>query len=66
MIFAGVNGYLDKLSVADVGRFEQGLLGYMRSEGKDVLETIRKEKAISDDTKAKLTAAIDAYAKTFA
>ena len=58
VIFAGVNGYLDK--------FEQGLLGYMRSEGKDVLDTIRKEKAISDDTKAKLKAAIDTYAKTFA
>jgi F-type H+-transporting ATPase subunit alpha len=38
VIFAGVNGYLDKLAVGDVGKFEQGLLGYMRSEGKDVLE----------------------------
>ena len=45
VIFAGVNGYLDKLAVGDVGKFEQGLLAYMRSEGKDVLEAIRKEKA---------------------
>ncbi|MEP3437606.1 MAG: F0F1 ATP synthase subunit alpha [Hoeflea sp.] len=66
VIFAGVNGYLDKIGVKEVGKFEQGLLGYMRSEGKDVLDTIRKEKAISDDTKAKLKAAIDTYAKTFA
>ncbi|OCW59043.1 F0F1 ATP synthase subunit alpha [Hoeflea olei] len=66
VIFAGVNGYLDKLPVGDVGRFEQGLLAYMRSEGKDVLETIRKEKALSDDTRSNLKAAIDAYAKTFA
>ena len=66
VIFAGVNGYLDKIAVKQVGKFEQGLLGYMRSEGKDVLDTIRKEKAISDDTKAKLKAAIDTFAKTFA
>ncbi|MDP2120234.1 MAG: F0F1 ATP synthase subunit alpha [Hoeflea sp.] len=66
VIYAGVNGYLDKLAVGDVGKFEQGLLGYMRSEGKDVLETIRKEKALSDDTRSKLKAAIDTYAKTFA
>jgi F-type H+-transporting ATPase subunit alpha len=66
VIFAGVNGYLDKLAVGDVGKFEQGLLGYMRSEGKDVLETIRKEKALSDDTRSKLKEAIDTYAKTFA
>ncbi|HKT61662.1 MAG TPA: F0F1 ATP synthase subunit alpha, partial [Gemmatimonadales bacterium] len=49
VIFAGVNGYLDKIAVSDVGKFEQGLLSYMRSEGKDILETIRKDKAISDD-----------------
>jgi F-type H+-transporting ATPase subunit alpha len=66
VIFAGVNGYLDKLTVAQVGKFEQGLLGYMRSEGKPVLDGIRKEKALSDDLRAKLKSAIDAFAKTFA
>jgi F-type H+-transporting ATPase subunit alpha len=34
VIFAGVNGYLDNLAVGDVGKFEQGLLGYMRSEAR--------------------------------
>ncbi len=66
VIFAGVNGYLDKLAVSDVGRFEQGLLGHMRSEGSDVLEAIRTEKAISDDVKSKLKDTIDTFAKTFA
>ncbi|MDW9779366.1 F0F1 ATP synthase subunit alpha [Sinorhizobium meliloti] len=66
VIFAGVNGYLDKLPVSDVGKFEHGLLSYLRSEGKAVLDTIRTEKAISDDTKAKLKGAIDSFAKSFA
>ncbi|MCO5161752.1 MAG: F0F1 ATP synthase subunit alpha [Mesorhizobium sp.] len=66
VIFAGVNGYLDKLALNQVGKFEQGLLGYMRSEGKEVLDTIRTEKQISDGTREKLKAAIDAFAKTFA
>ncbi|KQZ28434.1 ATP synthase subunit alpha [Mesorhizobium sp. Root552] len=66
VIFAGVNGYLDKLSVSDVGKFEQGLLAHMRSAGKDVLGAIRKEKALSDDLRGKLKAEIDAFAKTFA
>jgi len=65
VIFAGVQGYLDKLSVAQVGKFEQGLLTHMRTEGKGVLEAIRKEKALSDDLRAKLKAEIDAFAKTF-
>ena len=66
VIFAGVNGYLDKVAVADVGKFEQGLLSYMRGEGKPILDAIRTEKQVSDDTKAKLKAALDAYAKSFA
>ena len=66
VIFAGVNGYLDDLNVTDVGKFEEGLLAHMRSDAKDVLDTIREEKALSDETTAKLTAALDAYAKSFA
>ena len=66
MIFAGVNGYLDKLVLNQVGKFEQGLLAHMRTEGKDVLEAIRKEKALSDDLRAKLKGHIDAFAKNFA
>ncbi|WP_269932010.1 F0F1 ATP synthase subunit alpha [Aminobacter sp. HY435] len=66
VIFAGVNGYLDKLALNQVGKFEQGLLAYMRSEGKDVLDGIRTEKALSDDLRGKLKGHIDAFAKNFA
>ncbi|MCO5733603.1 F0F1 ATP synthase subunit alpha [Rhizobium sp. SSA_523] len=66
VIFAGVNGYLDKLPVAQVGKFEQGLLNYLRTEGKDILDTIRTEKQLSDDTRAKLKSALDSFSKTFA
>ncbi|MFZ1773470.1 MAG: F0F1 ATP synthase subunit alpha, partial [Rhizobiaceae bacterium] len=65
VIFAGVNGYLDKLAVNQVGKFEQGLLGHMRSTGKAVLEAIRNDKQITDDTKAKLKSEIEAFAKSF-
>ncbi|MER9216422.1 F0F1 ATP synthase subunit alpha [Mesorhizobium sp. M0663] len=66
VIFAGVNGYLDKLAINQVGKFEHGLLSHMRSAGKDVLDGIRQEKALSDDLRARLKAEIDAFAKTFA
>jgi F-type H+-transporting ATPase subunit alpha len=66
VIFAGVNGYLDKLTVPQVSKFEQGLLSYMRTTGKAVLDGIRKEKQLTDDLRAKLKAEIDGFAKTFA
>ncbi|MCF4100023.1 F0F1 ATP synthase subunit alpha [Maritalea mediterranea] len=66
VIYAGVNGYIDKIAVREVQKFEAGLLSALRSKHKDLLDTIAKEKALSDDLKAKLDAAIADYAKTFA
>ncbi|MCB1387258.1 MAG: F0F1 ATP synthase subunit alpha, partial [Nitratireductor sp.] len=66
VIFAGVNGYLDKLPVSSVGKFERGLLAHMNNSHADILDAIRTEQALTDAIKEKLTAAIDAYAKSFA
>jgi len=66
VIFSGVKGYLDNIAIADIGRFEAGLLDTLRGSGKDILAAIRDEKAISDKTDEKLHAAIGAYAKSFA
>ncbi|MFN7177159.1 MAG: F0F1 ATP synthase subunit alpha [Thermaurantiacus sp.] len=65
-IFAGTNGYLDQLPVADVGRFEEMMLAYMRAEHGGVLQTIRSSGDLSDETRALLKAALDSFAKTFA
>ncbi|HEY4076002.1 MAG TPA: F0F1 ATP synthase subunit alpha [Rhizomicrobium sp.] len=65
VIFAGGQGFLDDLPVNQVGPFERGLLGALRSKNADILATIAKEKALSDDLRAKLKAAIEAFKKTF-
>ncbi len=65
-IYAGVNGYLDPLNVSDVGRFEEELLRNVREKHADILESIRTEKEISDETGEKLKNAVDAFAKAFA
>ncbi len=66
VIYAGVNGYLDKLSTADVGRFEEELLRTFRDAHTGLLETIRNDKALSDETQAKLKDAVEGFTKAFA
>ncbi|ETX27588.1 F0F1 ATP synthase subunit alpha [Roseivivax isoporae] len=67
VIFAGTNGYLDKLPVGDVGRFERGLLTFLRSKKKDVLDWITNEDPkIKGDAANKIKAALDEYAADFA
>ena len=66
VLFAGVNGYLDKIALGNIGRFESGLLDTLRGSGKAILDTIRAEKKISDDTQTKLKDAVETFAKSFA
>jgi F-type H+-transporting ATPase subunit alpha len=66
VIYAGVNGYLDPIAVDRVRAFEDGLLSLMRSKHGDILEDIRKTGDLTDATAAKLKAAVDGYAKSFA
>ena len=66
VIYAGVNGYLDNIPTADVGRFEDEVLRAFRDKYVDILNTIRDEQKISDDTGSKLKNAMEAFAKAFA
>ncbi|PCH45506.1 MAG: F0F1 ATP synthase subunit alpha [Hyphomicrobiales bacterium] len=65
VLYAGVNGYLDKLEVSQVGAFEAGLLASMRTDHKDILKDIAKKKALDDDIIGRIKSALDAFAKGF-
>jgi len=66
VIFAGTDGYLDKLPIDRVKDFEQGLLSHMRGKREDILDWITKEDPkIKGDAADKLKAAIDEYAADF-
>ena len=66
VIYCGVNGYLDTLELADVGRFEDDFLRHMRDNHADILSTIASEKELSDETEGKLKDVVDGFAKAFA
>ncbi len=66
VIYAGVRGYLDELPLGDVTRFEQAYLSEVRAKGKDILEAIRSEQALTADIEEKLKAFLSSFVKTFA
>jgi F-type H+/Na+-transporting ATPase subunit alpha len=65
VIFAGTNGYLDGISVRDVGRFESSMLGAMRERAPDILSGLRDEKQLTDGIKDKLKSFLDDFTKSF-
>lgn len=67
VLYAGTKGYLDKIAVRDVGRFEKGLLAHMRKDHADVLDYISKEDPkIKGEAEEKIKAAVQSFAKDFA
>ncbi len=65
-IYAGTNGYIDTVPVADVNRYEAAMLAFLRDKHAGVLGAIRDSRELGKDTEAKLKAALDEFAKTFA
>ena len=67
VIYAGTKGYLDNVPVRDVGKWEAGLLSFMRSQHGDLLDWLtREDPKIKGEAEDRLKAVLDAYAKTAA
>jgi F-type H+/Na+-transporting ATPase subunit alpha len=64
-IFAGTRGYLDKVDVAQVTRYEAAMLGELRSSKPGILEAIRGKRELATDTEKELSSFLDGFTKTF-
>jgi F-type H+-transporting ATPase subunit alpha len=67
VLYAGTHGYLDKIRVDDVTRFETDLLAYLRTSETELLDYITTEDPkIKGEAEDRVKTAIDAFAKNFA
>ena len=66
VIFAGTQGYLDKIAKNKVGHFEREFLRKLHADHGDILKTIRDTSKLEKDTEEKLKAVLDTFTKNFA
>ncbi|KCZ49160.1 MULTISPECIES: F0F1 ATP synthase subunit alpha [unclassified Hyphomonas] len=66
VIYAGTRGYLDKVELKDVTRYEKELLAHLRGANKDLLAKIAAEKALTDEIEAEIKKALDDFTSKFA
>ena len=65
-IYAGTKGYLDNIEVADVGRYETGLVAHLRSNNSDLLSDItNNDRKVKGELEDSIKAALDAFSKDF-
>ena len=65
MIFAASNGYLDVIPETDVTRYEKECLQFFHGKHSGIIASLKKDKAVKDDTKKSLTAAMDEFKAIF-
>src|SRR5260221_10438366 len=63
VIFAGVRGYLDRVAIGDITRFEQSYRAELKAKAPDILDAVRKDREISNATEEKLKGFLDQFLK---
>ena len=65
ILFAGTQGYLDEFQVADIRAFEVGLYKYFDAAQTALMDDLTKKKALDDDLRSRLHAALKEYSENF-
>merc|ERR1712224_1011037 len=60
-IYAGVRGYLDKIATKEIPVFEAKWLEFVKANKADILASIKAEGKLSDETDAKMKAAMEEF-----
>jgi len=65
IIFAANNGFLDDYQIAALKRYEPELYAFFDNRQADLLAVLRDKKAIDDELKGKIVAALEQFKKEF-
>jgi F-type H+-transporting ATPase subunit alpha len=66
IIYAGVKSFLDNIAVSDVSRFEKSFLSFVRSNHQNLLDTIREEQKLSEQSEMLLINILNNFVGEFA
>jgi F-type H+-transporting ATPase subunit alpha len=64
-LYAGVNGYLDKIDTSKVREFEDKLIDDIKLKGESILTSIREEKQLNKETEEKLKTYLTKFIEEF-
>jgi F-type H+-transporting ATPase subunit alpha len=65
IIYAGTQGYTDKIPVSSLKQYEQELYAFIDEKHADLWQLVRDKKDLTDDVKQKLDAALKSFTERF-
>jgi F-type H+-transporting ATPase subunit alpha len=64
-IFAGIRGYLDKIPLSDIQRYEHTMIAELKKKKPDILESIGSTGQLSEKYQAELTKFLEQFTRSF-
>ncbi len=65
VIYAGANGFLDKIKIEDVLRWETEFLNYLHDSKRDLWQKLADERKFNDELKGKVNEVIEQFNRNF-
>ncbi|HSG26539.1 MAG TPA: F0F1 ATP synthase subunit alpha [Anaerolineales bacterium] len=65
-IYAGTNGHIDKVEIERVSEWETAMLRFMETSHPEIIKMVTKGHKLSDEEKAKINSAMDAFNASWA
>jgi len=65
VLFAGTNGYADQVPIQSMAQWQADVLRYMESSYPEIGRDITEKKAITDNSRASMTRALDAFRRSW-
>ena len=65
-IFAGTRGFLDKVEINAVTRFEAAMLGELKARAPQIIQSVRDKRELTADTEKELQTFLTGFAASFA
>jgi F-type H+-transporting ATPase subunit alpha len=65
LLYAGTQGFLDDVPLESIKKFEADFLVFLREQRQELVNELKEKLAIDEDMKAKLSAAVEDFKKTF-
>jgi F-type H+/Na+-transporting ATPase subunit alpha len=65
-VYAVTQGFLDKVPVVEVRRYEEEMLAFLEARYSDILKSLHETKKLESDMKAKLSTALTEFSQQFA
>jgi F-type H+/Na+-transporting ATPase subunit alpha len=65
IIYAGTRGYLDRVELKSVTRYEKELLAHLRGSKKELLAKLRDKKELTDEIEGEIKSTLEAFTSKF-